>query len=265
MTKRTSTRWTTKELNILKKYGPDMTTEELLTVLPDRTISSIISKKTSLGVTLSSSTKGRISSSLVYGVGINDLAGDANHVTKIVDSLGNIIWRCPFYRKWASILRRCYSKKETCKWPQYKDCTVSDEWHYFSSFKKWMEQQSWEGKHIDKDILVPGNKVYGKEFCLFVSQPLNNILHTNDHIRGECAKGVSIKPSTDKYQARISKNGKEYYLGVFDTIEEAAVAYECARREYIQEVANVLSLNDTSDVDATRAALLRHMELEFVV
>ena len=253
--------WTTEELNIMNEHGSSMTTEELLTVLPNRTISSIISKKTSLGITLSKSTRGRISSSLVYGVGINDLAGDANHVTKIVDSIGNIIWRCPFYTKWTSILRRCYSKKETCRWPQYKDCTVSDEWRYFSSFKKWMEQQSWEDKHIDKDILVPGNKVYGKEFCLFVSQPLNNILHTNDHKRGECGIGVSIKPSTNKYQARISKNGKDCYLGVFDAEEEAALVYECARREYIQEVIDNLSLNDTSNVEATRAALLRHMEL----
>lgn len=251
--------WTTKELNIIKKYGPNMTTEELLTVLPDRTISSIISKKTSLGVTLSSSTKGRISSSLVYGVGINDLAGDANHVTKIVDSIGNIIWRCPFYTRWTSILRRCYNKKETCRWPQYKDCTVSDEWHYFSSFKKWMEQQSWEGKHIDKDILVPGNKVYGKEFCLFVSQPLNNILHRNEHIRGDYAIGVSSTRSTYKYQARISKYGKESFLGVFDSEKEAGRVYDEKRREYLIEVANGLTLNDTSDVKATHKALLRRM------
>ena len=154
------------------------------------------------------------------------------------------------------MLQRCYADDRS--W--YQGCTVSDEWRYFSNFKKWMESRSWQGKEIDKDILIPGNKVYGKDTCLLVSRHLNNLFHSNESRRGKFPQGVRVLP-TNKYEACINKYGKRYYLGVYDTPEEASSVYECARREYIQEVADNLSLDDTSDVEATRAALLRHIEL----
>ena len=266
--------WTTEELNIIKEHGSSMLIKELMELLPNRTADSIHYKRGSLGITIDDNTRQRMLNTRrgkvtpVYGVGINDLCDDPNYNTiKYDHSSGKkkVIWKCPFYEKWTGMLYRCYGSDA----PAYKGCTVSEEWHYFSNFKKWMESRSWEGKQIDKDILVPGNKVYGEKFCLLVTRDLNNIIISNEYERGELPKGVSPVINRDKtttrYHARQSKYGKDCHIGYFDTVEEAALAYREHRQAYLLEVANGLTLNDTSDVEATRVALLRHMESELIV
>ncbi len=252
-------RWNEKELSILKEHGSTMLVRELLELLPNRTNQSIRAKKNAMGITLTADTRQRMLNNRrsrftpVYGVGINDLVDDAVYVTeKFVYSSGKKYrWRCPFYAKWTRMLYRCYSSDA----PAYEGCTVSEEWHRFSVFKKWMEQLPWEGKHLDKDILVPGNKIYGEKFCLFVSGALNILFSSNKHVGKECPTGVSFWASKQKYIARLSKYGKDYYLGSFATAAEASVVYNEYRREYILEVADNLTEDDTSDVDRTRESL----------
>jgi hypothetical protein len=255
-------KWSQEELNIIKEYGGIKTTKELCGLLPSRTEGSIISKKCQLGVRLSSSVRGRLSSSLVYGVGVNDLADDPDYVSKIYDSsVGKIVWRCPFYSKWTGILRRCYNETERHRWPQYEGCTVIKEWHKFSNFKKWMESKNWEDKHIDKDIIVSGNKIYGPEFCVFVSQPINNLLLTNDKTRGKYPMGVTWKNKQKKFEAKLSIENRTKSLGLFETPEEASQVYNIARSNYIVDVANNLTLEDASDIKKTKEGLLRHVNL----
>lgn len=104
----------------------------------------------------------------VYGVAVND----ADYaVDKVVD--GDRI-TCHYYDTWKNMLYRCYGKGSGN--PSYADCTVAKEWLLFSAFRSWMMSQSHEGACLDKDILVPGNRVYGPEFCAFVSIKLNNYL-----------------------------------------------------------------------------------------
>jgi len=50
--------------------------------------------------------------------------------------------------------------------------------------------------------------------------------------RGSTPKGVDWKPRTGKWQARITINGKQKYLGVFATAEDAHAAYTKAAGEY---------------------------------
>jgi len=256
-------KWSQKELNIIKDYGGIKTTNELCNLLPSRTEGSIISKKCQLGIRLSSGVRGRLSSKkLVYGVGINDLADDPDYVSKIYDNkIGKIIWRCPYYSKWTGIIRRCYCEKERYKTPAYAGCTVTEEWYKFSKFKTWMENQDWQDKHIDKDIITPNNKVYGPEFCLFVSQRINNLLHTNDKTRGKYPMGVCWQKTYGKFEAKLSINNKTKCLGFFDTPEEASQVYNRARSEYLLEWANNLTSEDTSDIERTKEALIRHAGL----
>ena len=246
-------RWNEKELSILKEHGSTMLVRELLELLPDRTVRSIRYKVRNLGITLTADTRQRMHGS-VYGVGINDLVDDPNyHTMKCDHSSGKkrMVWKCPFYQKWRSMLRRCYGSDA----PAYKGCTVSEGWHRFSTFKKWMESQSWEGKELDKDILVPGNKVYGEDTCLFVSKKLNNLFHIRGK-GGEYPQGVHLmKSSSTSYIAECYRDGKSNYLGSFATVEEASSAYIKYKREYILEVADNLTEDDTSDVDRTRESL----------
>ena len=130
---------------------------------------------------------------LVYGVGIND----ADYIVCIYEELPRtngkqnqkIVWRCPFYSRWMSMLRRCYSKAYQEKQPSYKGCSVCEEWLTFSNFKSWMETQDWEGKQLDKDLLVYKNKIYSPETCVFIDQRLNTFLVKSNKTRGDYPLG----------------------------------------------------------------------------
>ena len=50
-------------------------------------------------------------------------------------------------------------------------------------------------------------------------------------------KGVILHKSTGKFQARIAKNQKVIYLGLFTTAKDAAKAYQQAAKEYHGEFA----------------------------
>ena len=77
------------------------------------------------------------------------------------------------YMTWKNMLVRCYNSKTQIKQPTYVGCTVVEEWHNFQVFGKWFDKHYIEGYHLDKDIKVKGNKVYGPDTCTFVSQTEN--------------------------------------------------------------------------------------------
>jgi len=191
----------------------------------------------------------------VYGVGIND----ADYtVSKHVRGLGGKeVWRCPYYTRWNGILRRCYDEKYHIRQPHYKGCSICEEWKTFSNFKRWMEQQDWEDKHIDKDILVPGNREYGPTTCLFVSKDLNNLILENHTKEKKYSTGVE-ETKEGRFKVQVNQHAGKTYLGCYDTIEEALEVHNKAKSEYIIEVANGLTTEDTSDVERTREALIRH-------
>lgn len=52
-------------------------------------------------------------------------------------------------------------------------------------------------------------------------------------------KGVSYHKQTKKWRARINYDGKMHHLGLFDTIELAAIAYAEASKKYHKEFSNL--------------------------
>lgn len=168
---------------------------------------------------------------LIYGVGIND----ADYCTKPSVSGKRVI--CKYYQTWYSMLQRCYSSKSQAKRPTYIGCTVCEEWLTFSNFKKWMETQDWEGKQLDKDILIQGNKVYSPETCIFVTDAINLLFIKSDAARGEYKLGVSFKKENGKYQAQCKMNGKVKHLGYYLTEDEAYIAYKVFKIVHIRSIA----------------------------
>lgn len=148
------------------------------------------------------------------------------------------------YGVWVNSLKRCYCNNTRYKFPTYVEAEVCEEWLNFQNFAKWCyEQQSFQLKdekgrwyHLDKDILVKGNKIYSPETCCFVPQEINALLTLNDINRGEYPLGVSYIKNTGRFQVNLSSN-KNSYLGVFDTPEEAFIVYKKAKEDYIKEVA----------------------------
>ena len=200
---------------------------------------------------------------LLFGVGINDADYDVT-ITRTVNGKRKIVWTCPFYSRWQSMISRCYDERFHIKNPSYKGCSVCEEWKTLSNFKKWMEQQNWQGKQLDKDILVPENKEYGPRTCIFVSRQLNCILiDAPGYQRGsiKCPKGVSWNKKHKIFYANITLRGRRIYLGGTKTVEEASRLYKKAKSEYLLEWANNLTSEDTSDIELTKEALIRHAGL----
>ena len=168
---------------------------------------------------------------LVFGVGIND----AGYAVRKSETIGYVdgkrkekqVWVCPYYQTWKSMLMRCYSAKYQERYPTYKGCAVSEEWLTFSAFKIWMEKQDFESKHLDKDLLLEGNKAYSAETCVFVSPMVNAF--TNDHgaKRGEWVIGASWHKPLEKFRANCKNpfTKKEEHLGYFTCEQEAHKAW----------------------------------------
>lgn len=144
------------------------------------------------------------------------------------------------YNTWRGMLERCYDKKYQEKMPTYIGCSVADEWLNFQVFAQWFEDnynpETMQGWHLDKDILVKGNKVYSSETCCFVPQEINGIFTLRQNKRGDYPIGVlKIK---NRYRVKLNVRGEPKHIGYFHTPEEAFQAYKKVKEEWIKEVAD---------------------------
>ncbi len=186
---------------------------------------------------------------LIYGVGVNDWKGGVKEDGKIIKS----------YVNWFSMLRRCYDPSTHISRPTYKECTVREDWRWFSKYKSWYDVEFFEGSQVDKDILIPGNKEYSKDTCVMIPGWLNSLLHAQPKEQ-KCPLGVVHREDrVRQYGAEISYKGVRKYLGAFSTPEAAHLAWQ-------QEKVQVI-LKAVEDYSAEKyvkpfviAALLRKAE-----
>ena len=157
----------------------------------------------------------------LYGVGVND----ASYVTTpTVD--GSVLWD-PAYRAWVDMMRRAYDQEFHEKQPTYLDVTVCIQWHSFSSFRVWWLANYREDWHLDKDLLLVGNREYGPDACVYIPGWLNNFTIARGALRGEFPIGVCLCKQTGKYKSRCCNPiaGKKHSLGYFTTPEAAHQAW----------------------------------------
>jgi hypothetical protein len=174
----------------------------------------------------------------VFGVGIND----APYVTR----------DCPLYAQWKAALQRAYCPKWKARFPCYVSVAMEPSWHSFSAFLSWADTQDWEDKFLDKDLKSPGNKTYSADTCLWVSRRVNMLVSFPSGKQSELPVGVdAIK---GRYMARMRVEGKNTYIGLFDTPTEAHIAFTKAKSVLVREVAAV-------QPDDVRKALLNVADL----
>lgn len=172
---------------------------------------------------------------LIHGVGVNN----ADYTVRpVID--GKEVW-CPFYRAWASMLSRCYGAKYQAKKPTYIGCTACIEWLTFSNFKKWMEKQDWRGKHLDKDLLVKGNKVYSPDTCVFVDGSTNKFTTDRANDRGEWPIGVYFDKEEGMFKSQCNNpfTKKQENLGRFTCPEQAHKAWKARKHELACKLADL--------------------------
>lgn len=184
----------------------------------------------------------------VCGVGVND-SNEQVRKTEWVNGKGVVIWECPYYKVWSSMLTRCYSSKYHEKYKTYISVQVCDDWLRFSKFKSWMSTQKWEGRHLDKDILSVDRlgKVYSPETCCFVHPRVNVFVV-------QPSKGIScwIDKRTNKYVACCTNpiTGKREYFGRFSDRKDAIDAWYSAKHRFAIELANSEFVDDDRVKDA---------------
>ena len=161
------------------------------------------------------------------------------------------------YMLWTNMLERCYSDTYKKKRPTYKDCEVSENFKSYEYFYEWCQNQvgfANEGWHLDKDLLIKGNKVYSEHFCIFIPQEINSLLVKRKALRGEYLIGVYWHNKGKAFVAQVNKNkGKPEHLGYFNTELEAYNAYKQAKEAFVKEQAN--EWKDKIDIRAYNALM----------
>lgn len=140
------------------------------------------------------------------------------------------------YRKWTGMLERGYCQKLHNVRPTYIGCSVHEDWHNFQTFAEWFYKQNCPSSyHLDKDILIRGNKIYSESTCCLVPAEVNTFLNDQRMCRGDLPQGVSKRNS--KYQAKLRIGCRDKYLGVYATPEEAFEFYKKEKENVIKDIA----------------------------
>ena len=109
---------------------------------------------------------------------------------------------------WRGMIVRCYSSNT--KQESYKKYSVCEEWHNFQNFAEWCYQvvgfgnKGWE---LDKDLMIPHNKVYSPDACVFLPKSINQAI--GRYLEAPDFVGVKFKPKTGYY--RVACYDKQKY------------------------------------------------------
>lgn len=145
------------------------------------------------------------------------------------------------YLRWHDMLSRCYNDKFHVKQPQYKGCTVCEEWLNFCNFEKWYNEHYYEIEDetmdLDKDILFKGNKEYSSATVGIVPHCINTLFINGKKKRGDYPLGIWYEKECNKYRAAMSYHGIQIKIGKFKTVEEAFARYKTYKEGFIKDIA----------------------------
>lgn len=159
----------------------------------------------------------------LFGVGINDVP------FVVQPTVGNKQLKHPAYSCWVDMLRRSISEEFKKDNKTYLDVSVCAEWHSLNKFSLWFKENYIHGYHLDKDLLIAGNRVYSPTTCVFVPQKVNSFITLSNKSRGLLPLGVDLYKN--KFRSQIQINGCKNTLGLFSDSMEAHKAWQLAKLE----------------------------------
>lgn len=158
---------------------------------------------------------------------INDFKRDGKWVNGVTICGERFVTRSGM--KWGGMKQRCKKDGHAQKQrPSYIGCTYSLFFSKFQNFADWFTSQvgyECTDYHIDKDILVPGNKEYHEDRCLLIPKELNCFLTGHEAARGKFPQGVCAYRDGVRFMAYTSSGAKRKHIGLYNTVEEAQEAY----------------------------------------
>lgn len=143
------------------------------------------------------------------------------------------------YKSWSGMMKRVYNPISESTKVNYGDCSVDESWFYIGNYADWFDkqvlQENWQ---LDKDLLIPGNRVYSENACVFLPREVNTFLTNRANHRGEWPIGVTYHPRLNKWQATCSNNNRgNVYIGVYTSPDAAFQAYKSVKEKYARELA----------------------------
>lgn len=146
------------------------------------------------------------------------------------------------YSRFRGMHKRCLiGGAEQRNYPRYIGCYSSDPFKDFQYFTDWsIEQKGYENTnwHLDKDILIKGNKLYSENTCVFVPPELNLMLIKTNSRRGKYPIGVYWNKRDEVFTAYVCEESKLRHIGNFNNYVSAFNAYKIAKELYIKRQAD---------------------------
>lgn len=107
------------------------------------------------------------------------------------------------WAKWGNMFERCYCPKYQSERPSYIGVSIDERWYNFQEFAKWFYNQPFfvKGWHLDKDLLVKGNRVYGPDTCCLVPNEVNSL--TVNHADDRKAFDKAVEKWRGKIDERV--------------------------------------------------------------
>lgn len=131
------------------------------------------------------------------------------------------------YWAWVSMRQRCNNKNlPTYKLYGGRGIKICKEWDTFEGFFKDMGKKPGAKYSLDR---IDVNGDYEPSNCRWATK-LQQVLNRRDMPNANGFRGIRKKYHT--YQARITVDYKEIYLGSFKTLEEAINARKEAEKKY---------------------------------
>jgi hypothetical protein len=176
---------------------------------------------------------------------IDNFKDSFGNYKKYISKDGKRIWT-KSGQTWNAMRARC--KVDGCvqnKFDNYIGCYLSDNFKNYNYFVEWHEAQigfDLTGYDLDKDLLIPGNKIYSENTCVLIPCQLNSFMTTGNSSRGLYPQGVNF--DAGKYRAALKINGKHKHIGHFMTPELAYNAYKLAKQAEAKRWAKRLELGE---------------------
>lgn len=169
------------------------------------------------------------------------------------------------YNAWSGMLARCFSKKKKDEHKTYQDVTCCEEWLLYDNFYEWLHSQDnfdkWlnnDGWHLDKDILIKGNKIYSPETCCLVPMNVNLLFVRNETTRGKLPIGVCKNRNWFSSCCNNPITNKYEYYGLYNTKEEAFLEYKKHKEDIIKQVAG-LEYNKSNITEQCYNAMMNYV------
>ena len=149
------------------------------------------------------------------------------------------------YSIWSTMLKRSYDKVFQETNPTYVGVSVCGDWLEFQNFAKWYYENPFStyvdgsdrSYHLDKDLLIKGNKTYSPETCCFIPQELNKLTLNRGNDRGDLPVGVTLFKRDSNYTVHMSVSGRCKNLGYFNKVKDAFNCYKQAKECHIKSLA----------------------------